>query len=239
MPWYVARDGKSEGPFEDAEFAATIQSGAIVRGVLIREESEKKWTAVEKHPLMARHLPAPSSSVGGRGVPWGAVAAAAGVLTLFAVGTLVYLQVRTHDALIARIDNATKHVDAVLVEIRDANAPAPWVASQQVHHNCLSDRSDVTCTFTNLSEMPISTCVRGLLTQKGAPGVKLESLILCTGKLNPGETRAVSGPWSGGFADDICFKQNDFGKSLDWSKCVFDSEPVDLPSLRRMNAIAK
>ena len=74
--------------------------------------------------------------------------------------------------------------------------------------------------------------------QKGAPGVKLESLTLCTGKLSPAESRIVSGPWVGGFADDICFKQSDFGKSLDWSKCTFDTETVDLPTLRKIAAVS-
>jgi hypothetical protein len=160
------------------------------------------------------------------------------VLTLLAVCALIYLQVRTHDAMLTRIDNATKHVDAVLVELRDANAPGVWVPTAQVSNNCITDRTTVTCTFTNLSETAVSTCTRGRLVQKGAPGVKLESLIMCTGKLHPAESRVVTGSWLGGFADDICFKQNEFGKSLDWSKCEFDSAPVDLPTLRKIDAVA-
>ncbi|HTA88566.1 MAG TPA: DUF4339 domain-containing protein [Polyangiaceae bacterium] len=235
MRWYVARDGKSEGPFGDEEFAETIRSGAVPRGILIREESEKKWTAVEKHPQMASHLPNKAASPRLM-VPWQPIAAVAGALTLGAVGTLIYLQVRTHDAMLTRIDNVTKHVDAVLVELRDANAPGVWVPAAQVSSNCITDRTTVTCTFTNLSETAVSTCLRGRLVQKGAPGVKLESLIMCTGKLHPAESRVVTGSWLGGFADDICFKQNDFGKILDWSKCEFDYEPVDLPTLRKVDA---
>jgi GYF domain 2 len=238
MRWYVARDGNSEGPFDDDEFASFIQSGAVARGSLIREESEKKWTAVEKHKQMAAHLPRMPAGSGGRGLPWAPIATVAGVLTLGAVGALIYLQVRTHDALLARIDNATKHVDAVLLEIRDANAPPKWVPQNEVHNDCYTDRTNVSCTFTNLGETPVTTCTRGKLSQKAAPGIKLETVIMCTGKLYPAETRVVVGPWVGGFADDVCYKQNDFGKSLDFSKCIFDNETIDLPTLRKMDAVA-
>jgi hypothetical protein len=237
MRWYLAKDGKSEGPFGDDEFVTSIRSGVIASGTLIREESEKAWTAVEKHPQTAIHLPTkPKRAL--PAVPWLPIAAVAGVLTLGAVGTLIYLQVRTHDAMLARVDNVTKHVDAVLLELRNANAPPKWMPQNEVHNDCYTDRTNVSCTFTNLGETPVTTCTRGKLSQKAAPGIKLETVIMCTGKLYPAETRVVVGPWVGGFADDVCYKQNDFGKSLDFSKCVFDNETIDLPTLRKMDAVA-
>ena len=238
MGWFVAKAGKTVGPFTETEIADAIGSGLLTRGQQVREEGASSWIPVEQHPTLGGLVPDKSASQRPprRAIPWPAIAALSGVLTLAAVGTLIYLELRTHDAVLARIDNDTKHIDAVLLELRSANAPGAWISSKEVANNCMTDRSTVTCTFTNLSDKPISTCVRGKLFQKAAPGVKLDSLVMCTGRLNPTESRVVTGPWIGGFADDICYKQNDYGKLLDWSKCEFDSGPVDLPTIRKIDA---
>lgn len=237
MGWFVVKAGKTVGPFPEAEMVEAIGSGLVARGQQVREEGANSWIPVERDPTLGPFVPARASRSPSRGgVPWLTIAALAGVLTLFAACALIFLELRTHDAMLARIDNETRHVDAVLLELRSANAPGAWVPSGQVANNCMSDRTTVTCTFTNLSDKPISTCVRGKLFQKAAPGVKLDSLVMCTGRLNPTESRVVTGPWLGGFADDICYKQNDFGKLLDWSKCEFDSGPVDLPTIRKIDA---
>ena len=122
--------------------------------------------------------------------------------------------------------------DQLLTEIRKRYAQGAWRQSSDVHNNCYADRTSVTCTFTNMSPMPVETCARGTLSSKGAQGVKLDSLVVCTGRLEPNETRMVSGPWLGGFADDICYRETSYGKSIDWSKCNFSIAPVDVPALR-------
>jgi hypothetical protein len=240
MGWFVAKAGKTVGPFPEAEIADAIASGLLVRGQQIREEGATSWIPVEQHPTLGSVVlgKAASQRPARHVISWPTIAALAGLLTLCAACALICLQLRTHDAMLARIDNVTKHVDGVLLELRDASAAPQWLPESQVHNNCLSDRTTVTCTFTNLSEKAVTTCTKGKLVQKGAPGVKLESLTFCTGKLAPSESRVVSGPWVGGFADDICFKENNYGKQLDWSKCSFSTEAVDLPTIRKVAAVA-
>lgn len=110
-----------------------------------------------------------------------------------------------------------------------AQAATQWVDSGAVEHTCYANRSDVTCTFTNRGAGPITTCVQGTLAPKGAGGVTLQSLTLCSGRLGPLETKSVAAPWIGGFADDLCYETNQFGsKNLDWSKCNFSTGPEDL-----------
>lgn len=87
------------------------------------------------------------------------------------------------------------------------------------------DRSTVTCTFTNVGRTPIRTCSRGKLSLKDDPKLAMESVVMCTGRLNTTETKVVTAPWLQGFADDLCYSEGTLGKSLDWSKCEFSTEP--------------
>lgn len=243
MRWYVARDGgRTEGPFEGAEIASLVAVGGLTGTDLVQDEGGSGWVPAGKHPVLGVHLRShsPSSASPKRGrrpAPWLTIGALAAVLTFLAAGALIFLQLRTRDALLARIDNTTRHVDGVLTEIREANALAPYVSSSDVHNNCTSDRTMVTCTFTNLLEKPITTCAQGVVRQKESPGVQLKSLIMCTGKLYPLESRVVTGPWVGGFADDICYRENAYGKILDWSKCKFDTGDVDIATVRAVAAV--
>ena len=157
----------------------------------------------------------------------------AGVLTLLAVCVLVWLEAQA----LSRIDNVTRRVDLLLTEMRNENAPAPWTSDTHVHKNCYTDRTNVTCTFTNLGQTPVTTCTKGKLVQNADSGLTLETVVMCTGKLGPAETRVIVGPWVNGFADVICYKEGNYGKVLDFSKCTFGTEAVDLPTLRK--ALAK
>jgi len=128
--------------------------------------------------------------------------------------------------------------DGIGEQIRTLSGPGEWTPVGQVHHNCHTDNTTVTCTFTNLSERAIHTCTAGRIYQKEAHGVKLESVVMCTGRLDPAATRVITAPWVGGFANSICYRETTFGRTLDWDKCEFTTDPVDLAKLRRMNKAA-
>lgn len=92
------------------------------------------------------------------------------------------------------------------------------VSLKQALHECSATNSDATCYLTNFDGPPIVTCMQGLLVQKEAAGVRLYSMPMCSGPIRPNETRAVSAPWSGGRASDICKSASGY---LDFGKCDF------------------
>jgi hypothetical protein len=108
---------------------------------------------------------------------------------------------------------------------------ALWVDSTAVEHNCFANRDAVTCTFTNKAAMAVTTCVEGVLTPKSGPSNTLKSITICTGKLERLETKTVTGPWDGSFADEICYRDGQFGKQMDWSKCNFVTSGVNLAAI--------
>ena len=194
MRFFLARDENAQTPLELQDLLDMLRAHSITRGELIRDDLSKDWVAIEKHAAFAKLLRGSPSAPPARTQtqvtsPWQIVTAVAAVLSVGGVGALVYLQVRTHDALLTRIDNVARHIDGVLTEVRDANALAPFVPLSQVHNNCITDRTTVTCTFTNLQDKPVSTCTQGIVKQKESPGVHLSSTILCTGKLYPSESK--------------------------------------------------
>lgn len=131
-------------------------------------------------------------------------------------------------AQVAELKAANERSNTVITELRKLAGPGVWVTEKEVLNTCTTDRGTVTCTFTNTQKFPITTCAQGLLYQKEASGVRLKALPMCTGKLMPAETKVVTSGWVAGFADDICNRDGYGGKVLDWSKCVFTTEPYDL-----------
>jgi hypothetical protein len=118
-------------------------------------------------------------------------------------------------------------------QVRDASGAGKWRSAEAVHHTCSPENTSVTCTFTNLEEWPVRTCVRGRLIQKGAQATKLESVVMCTGKLDPAGTRVITVPWVGGTAESICFRETAYRvKKLDWEKCKFGADPVHPANIR-------
>jgi hypothetical protein len=91
------------------------------------------------------------------------------------------------------------------------------VPLSKISHECSALNSDITCYLTNFAKTPVVTCMQGLLVQKEAAGVRLYSMPMCSGPIPPLATRAVTGPWSGGRASDICKG----GNYLDFGKCNF------------------
>jgi hypothetical protein len=145
--------------------------------------------------------------------------ATAGLLTF---GAFAYFANEAHKTHLAQLGALTQ-------EVQRAHAPGRFLSLDEVANNCVSDKDSTSCTFTNLGSEPIFTCGQGVLQNKEVPALHLKSLVLCSGRLDPGETRTVDAPWVGGFADDICNKENSFGKILDFSKCTFQVEAAPLP----------
>lgn len=78
--------------------------------------------------------------------------------------------------------------------------------------------------FTNEDGFSKYACVRATLANK--EGKTLTSLPVCTGEVKPFSTVVLESEFMGGNVDDVCFKETDFGKQLDWSRCTFDTEDV-------------
>jgi hypothetical protein len=109
-----------------------------------------------------------------------------------------------------------------------AQASVTYANNESIERGCVANNTEYTCTFTNKLSFPTTTCLKGTLTSKSNKNAVIESLTVCSGRLNPAETRTVSAPWAGRFATEICFAENQFGKRLDWEKCEFETAPVDL-----------
>lgn len=79
--------------------------------------------------------------------------------------------------------------------------------------------------FTNLTPEVRVACVKGIVTALQSK-VSIESSVVCTGEMKPNTTLTLDASWPKGAPDDICYKENSFGKVLDWSKCQFTHEDV-------------
>jgi len=150
------------------------------------------------------------------------------LLTPVAIGGAGWILLR-NDAIAQAKQTAA--IDGLRHELEKSRSSV-WVDSSNTVHNCYADNSSITCTVTNVREDAITTCLVGKLSQKKASGVSLSSLIMCTGRVGPRETRNISSPWSGGFARDICNSADRGGISmLDWQACNFSIEAVGIPAL--------
>lgn len=128
----------------------------------------------------------------------------------------------------AGLSGHTAALDSIRKQLEKSSA-STWVGANDTVNNCYADNSSVTCTVTNMRGEAITTCLRGKLAQKKATGVALSSLVICTGRLGPRETKSTAAPWVGGFARDICHSTDRWGNEvLDWEACTFTTEPVDV-----------
>jgi hypothetical protein len=167
--------------------------------------------------------------------PWPAISAVASSLAVVALTVAVVVGLRTARELRDAHDEDARARAAIRDEIRATQA-FTWVDLRATLHTCLANNSETSCTITNPTSAPISTCFRGTITQKKARGVHLSSMIGCTGRISPFESRTVSVPWSGGFAKDVCSSTNRFGtEMLDWDVCDFAQEPVDNDTLAKLD----
>lgn len=223
MGWYISSDEKVHGPFDETVALEAFRDGRFPKNAHVRREDGGDWARASAVAVFA---PAFVKKRRVRVNWWGVSLAvvALGVLGALGVGY-------------ARLDGRLRAEALTVTDIRHelevANHPPDWVPASAVQKSCFSDRTTVTCTFTNLSPKSVVTCARGELQNKASPGVHLESVVICTGKLDPTSTRTVTAPWVGGFADDVCHKSFLGSEVLDWSKCDFNIEPADVPAMRR------
>ncbi len=228
MRWFVSKNGKSEGPFTSEQIVAAVKEGKLSKNDMVCGEGLDEWSSIGT----IRELAAPAPVVNARrSVSWGVLSGSvAGVLFAGFVGWALWDLRAQAIRGTAELVQANEHAAALLAEARVLNALPRWSEPNKVINNCIATRSEVSCTFTNSDNVPVATCVKGQLTPKEAAGVTLRSLSLCSGRLMPAETRTVSAPWLGGFADDICYRESGYGKNLDWSKCNFDTNVSDMAS---------
>lgn len=156
--------------------------------------------------------------------PWGIVSAIGSVVTAGALIAIVTISVDM------------KRQQKLMSDAFDRSQATNWIDEKHTVNNCHADNEGVTCTITNVLSSPITTCLEGSIRQKKATGLALKSLLMCTGRLAPRETRTMSVPWLGGFAKDLCNKENQFGQILDFSECTFDTAGIDLPAIEARTA---
>lgn len=159
-----------------------------------------------------------------------AATAVSAALTLVVAGGAAHEVYRFHAAVVSQSDARPRALDA---QVNVVNAAHERISSEAVQSICHADRTSVTCTFTNVTNQTVTACARGVLRQKDATGVKLESAVLCTGDLLPMETTTVVADWIGGVAEDICSIETSLGSTLDWNQCVLSTKPVELPIIRQ------
>jgi hypothetical protein len=166
--------------------------------------------------------------------PWPAISAVASVLAVPALGGGLFLIHRTAHEMREGREQEAHSLASIRDEVRAAQA-STLVDLMATPHTCLANNSETTCTVTNPTSAPISTCFRGTITQKKARGVHLSSMVGCTGRIGPYESRTVSVPWSGGFARDVCSSTNRFGtEMLDWEQCEFTQDHVENDALIKL-----
>jgi hypothetical protein len=181
---------------------------------------------------LEEHHEATASKPGG--TPWSAIGAIASLLAVVALVVALFVGFRTARELREAHDREAQARGAIRDEIRATQA-FTLVDLRTTPHTCLANNSETSCTVTNPTSAPISTCFRGTITQKKARGVHLSSMVGCTGRITPYESRTVSVPWSGGFAKDVCSSTNRFGtEMLDWEVCDFMQEPVENDALAKL-----
>jgi hypothetical protein len=115
------------------------------------------------------------------------------------------------------------------LELR-AQRVAPVVPSERLAGTCRSSNFEATCTFTNLMDHPVSTCVLPKIQERGRPENVLYGHPMCIGPIQPSTTKVVTAPLKG-TAESVCYSKGYGGRdTLDWSKCDFTTEPVPVPA---------
>lgn len=242
MRWFVSRNGKTKGPYDKADIISAVSAGQIGLDDTLCQEGTDEWIPVRDLGAFAAVVPpaavlepktAPISVDVSAAVrskpPWFAIVSLA--VSVVGVGVIAWrlfaLDARQLQILEELRDVNQRNI-ASFNHLRKLTDAPQWFSEKDVLNTCLTNRDTVTCTFTNTKDVPVATCARGLLYQKEASGVRLQALPMCTGRLMPAETKTITATWVAGFADDISNKETAYGKQLDWSKCVFTTEPYDL-----------
>lgn len=211
--WFIDEGGSAKGPFSLRDIQRMLDQGKLSPSAMICPEGTADW-----RPAASVFASSPKTSRSPSRI--GAIQLLVSTLSLFAFAGFVYGAYRSSEKVLRQVEDLE-------TDFQKAHSPGRFVPFDDVPNSCLSDRNSTSCTFTNLSPEAIFTCAGGSLQNKEVPALRLQSLILCSGRLDPGTTRTISAPWVGGFADDICNKDTGFGKSLDWTKCSFHVDGAD------------
>lgn len=114
-----------------------------------------------------------------------------------------------------------------------------WAPLGTVDVWCNGSTNDAECWFTNRSAFEGRACARGRFVAKEG-GAAVESLPVCSGRLEPGATRVVRSPWVKGRPIDVCSRTTrsaeleitghsvtggrDAERELSWKACKFELE---------------
>lgn len=215
--WFIDEGGAAKGPFSLRDIRRMLDQGKLASGAMICPEGTADWRPAASVFASPEKRSAPPLL--------GIVQATLSGLGVIALGVFLYGANKAYADTRFRLESLEE-------ELQGIRGPGRFVPYDQVANQCFGVHGSTTCTFTNLEKEAVITCAEGRLQNKEVPALRLKSQVLCSGKLLPGETKTVSAPWIGGFADDICNKENSFGKSLDWKKCDFDTASVNAAGAR-------
>lgn len=161
--------------------------------------------------------------MGDRRTVWDIVAAVSTAGCLAGVAVAMWLARRE-----AELERATliSEMLSLREEIRSTQA-ATVAGKDDVAQSCRTSGIEFMCTWTNRVDRPVSVCARGRLSRPDIENAKSRSMVACSGRLGPRETKSVSVPWAGFDPKTICFTTGRFGKELDFSVCDFKVETID------------
>jgi hypothetical protein len=164
-----------------------------------------------------------------RSSPWPSVTGIASILcALLLVAVLVFsilTRKSSADSLTVQREQLAA-TDRLTSAVREASA-ADHVDLKNVEHRCSATNPGMTCYFTNLTSKAVEVCARGTILPKEDKTTRLESLVVCSGRIRPNETNSSFGPWKGGIAEDLCSTRSRWGNThLDWDKCDFEVDTV-------------
>ncbi len=114
--------------------------------------------------------------------------------------------------------------------------PPPPVQVGGMAFTAFATNNAASFAFTNITSDIRVACVKGVV-KSIATGIRLESLPVCSGEMKPNTSVRFDASWPKGNPEDICYKDTQYGKHLDWSKCTFDAEELP-PALAPVTPIA-
>lgn len=104
---------------------------------------------------------------------------------------------------------------------RRLNTPAKGPIEQ----HCTANVSGIQCTFTNTNNWLVGpACLVGVVERK-SDGRQIQSMTVCSGNIARFDTREVTAHWERETPEQLCYKETNYGTSMDWGKCTFDIKP--------------
>jgi hypothetical protein len=232
--WYLLRASSKapEGPMGTDELRRLIATGSIEAGSRAAAAGTEEWTRIEEIPALAVAPPAtqargpqPTAAAARRSPRW----VEAGVILLGLAFASICASTYILTERIARAEREhrawlqgeldTQREQRAAERTQDqAWARGTHRALGDIKHECVANMTEVTCSFTNLTDETATACGQGVLIAKEAAGVRLYSGALCSGPILPKQTLSKSTYWDGGRANDVCRGASGY---LDWQKCDF------------------